>query len=503
MTLDRSDTLHSAKGKLDASGPGHPVVVLAPNCRIADNVLTYRLLARTSHELGSPIAVVARNPYWRRLAQEHGLKAFASVPAIARSGSHSPASITAGLVEAVLSSLNPRVSGQSWAILATLLVVAGIAAYAFLPVMKVTILTPVEEVRQEVVAKVDASVSTLDVSSGIVPGRVIEHRFAISDTVTTAGEKNVGKERAKGEVTVLNGTLSLVSIPAGTVLSTGSGQKFSTVTAVAVGAPLASSGPPPATPGAPPQTGATPSASAGAGSSNGTATRIPVMAVEAGENGNVPALAISKFDSESFRGLTVFNEQALTGGSEAKSKVASAEDRSRLKESLFQRAQSQALAELQMRVRQSESLIPHSMQVRVEKEDYDKNLDEEGDKLKGTLSVVATAIAFANSDLNTIVDRQWRASVPKGFRAMPGALSIDPPEVLQAGSQTASLKVRTAGKAERVLEADDLSQALRGSSIQDARTKLAQLESPLRLVKLELWPEWAARAFRVEVQTVQ
>jgi len=227
-----------------------------------------------------------------------------------------------------------------------------------------------------------------------------------------------------------------------------------------------------------------------------------VVALEPGTKGNVPAQAISRFESDSLKALTVINEQPTTGGTDAKAKVASAEDRSRLKEALFQRAQSQALSELQVRIRQSESLIPHSMQVRIEREDYDRNLDEEADKLKGSLSVVATAMAFANADLNTLVEKQWKTSVPKGFRATQAALSIAPPEITQSTAQQASLRVRVSGKAERVFEADDLSQALRGLSAQDARARLNQQES-VKLLKLELWPDWAPRALRVEVQTVQ
>jgi hypothetical protein len=501
VTFDRFDTLHSAKSKLASAASGQPVVILAPSCRIARNVLLYRLLARTSQELGGPIAVVARSSYWRKLAREHGLRAFPSVGALERSARRTAGSIAESLADALYSSLTPSFSRQGWVILIALLLVAGTAAYLFLPVMNVTIQTPVEQISQDVVAKVDASVSSLDVSSSLIPGRVIEYRFTVSDTVTTTGEKNVGKDRAKGEVTVINSTPSLITIPAGTVLSTGSGQKFSTSTAVAVGSFQQSSGAFSLTPQPTPRPGATPTA--GSATAAGTTMRVPVVAVEAGEKGNVPALAISNFEADSFRGLTVFNEQALTGGTDQKSKVASADDRSRLREAIFQRAQSQALAELQARVRQSESLIPPSMQVRVEKEDYDKNVDEEGDKLNGTLSVVATAIGFSNTDLNTLVERQWRDSVPKGYRALPAALAINPPEILQGGSQTASLKVRAAGRAERVLEADSLSQALRGLSVQDAKEKLSQLESPLRLVKLEMWPGWAGRAFRVEVQTTQ
>jgi len=510
ITFDSSDTLHSVKGKLDASGPGCPVVILAPHCRIADNVLAYRLLARTSQQLGAPIAIVAHNPYWRKLAREHDLKAFASVGALSRSRKRSAVSITENLVDTLFSYLNPSFSRQSWIILAVLLLAAAAALYAFAPVMAVTIAIPVQEINQEVQVRVDASISSLDVSSSLIPGRIIEYRFPVSDTVSTTGEKSVGKNKATGQVTVINGTSSLVVIPAGTVLSTSTGQKFTTASAVAVGSFQQPSRALPPTPsplfGPSPTLSprAVPSPTAGPGiMAGGANTKIPVVAMDAGEKGNVPALAISKFDSDSFAGLTVLNEQPLTGGTDTKAKLASADDRSRLKEELFQRAQSQALAELQARVRQSESLIPPSMQVRVEQENYDKNVDEEADKLSGTLSIDATAIAFSNSDLNTLVEQQWKDSVPKGFRATPAPLKMNPPGVLEAGSQTASLKVTVSGKAARVLEADNLSQSLRGLSVEGARAKLAQLESPLKLVKLEIWPSWAGRAFRVDVQTVQ
>jgi hypothetical protein len=92
--------------------------------------------------------------------------------------------------------------------------------------------------------------------------------------------------------------------------------------------------------------------------------------------------------------------------------------------------------------------------------------------------------------------------VPKGFKPVDSPLTINPPEVTQAGSQQASLKVRTVGKAGRVFEADDLTQALRGLSEKDARARLAQ-QADLKLVGLEMWPGWAAKAYRVEVQTVQ
>ncbi len=515
ITLDRSDTIHSAKGKLDAAGPGNPVIILDPRCRIASNVLTYRLLARTSQKLGTPVAVVAHSPYWRKLAREQGLKAFPSVGAVNRSRTRSAASAVENLADVLVSSLIPSFSRQGWAILTVLSLAVVGALYLFVPDMTVTIAAPVQQINQEIQVRVDASVTSLDVSSSVIPGRIVEYRFPVSEMVSTTGEKNVGKDKANGEVTVINGTSSMIVIPAGSILSTSTGEKFATTVAAVLSSPqqparitLPTPSPSPGalpTPGSSvsPTPQAVPSPQSASSIVAGVTAKIPVVAVDAGEAGNVPALAISKFDSSSFAGLTVLNEQALSGGTDNKVKVATADDQSRLKEELVQRAQSQALAELQARVRQSESLIPHSMQVRIEQETYDKKVDEQADQLNGTLSVDATAIAFSNTDLNTVVQQEWKDSVPKGYRATSAPLDINPPEVIQAGSQTASLKVAVSGMAQRVLEADALSQSLRGLSVQEARAKLAQLEGPLRVVNLEIWPSWAGHALRVDVRTTQ
>lgn len=505
VTFDSSDTLHSALAKLEGSGSGPVFVVLDPRCRIANNVLTYRLIARASERYGCPIAVVSGNPMWRRLAREQGLEAYGSVASLRRARRHSLLSRPEALADALISSLHPanlRLR-EEWPIVGAMLVVVGIAAFLVLPVMKVTIHTPVEPLTREVNARVDASAPSVDASSGTIPGRIIEHRFSVSDFVETTGSKSVGKERARGEVTIINSGPGLVVLPAGTILSTATGERFSLAATVTVG-PFTEVGSPPQGPATTPAAGGTPTPPGTSGSgASGVIVRAPVTAVEPGEKGNVAALAISKVEGDAFRGLTVFNEQPLTGGTGQKARSVTAEDRSRLKEALFQRAQSISLSELTVRVRQSESLIPQSMQVHIDGEEFDKAVDEEGDRLRGSLYVIATALAFANQELNALVEREWKSSVPQGYRALASALKLAPPEVQEATSRTARLRVKATGQVERVVEADELAQALRGMPIQDARARLARLESPLRLVKLEIWPEWAPRAYRIEVSTVQ
>lgn len=197
------------------------------------------------------------------------------------------------------------------------------------------------------------------------------------------------------------------------------------------------------------------------------------------------------------------NELPTSGGSGTKARTASADDIARLKETLFQKAQSQSLSELNLRVKQSESLIPHSMQVAIEGQENDRQQDEEGDRIKGTVYVLASAMSFANQDLNAAVERDWRKSPPKGYRPVLGGIQLSPPEVMEAGSRTASLKVRVSGQSEPVVDTDRLTDLARGVSTEEAKSRLSSLEVPYKLVSVAIWPEWAPRAFRVEVHPVQ
>ncbi|MGE5619106.1 MAG: baseplate J/gp47 family protein [Sphingomonadaceae bacterium] len=489
ITLDSSDTLHSALAKLELPCDGAAVVVLAPGCTIAENPVTYRLLARASARIGVPMAVVSGNPGWRRMAREHGLHAYPSQGALRRARRRSAIATPEAWADSLVSTLHPSSLRQVWPVAAVVVLLLGAFAFFGLPVMRITLRAPAQTLTQEATVKVDIGTVTVDAASMSIPGRAIEHRFTVSDFVETTGEKKVGKERAKGEVTIINSGAATVTLPAGTTLFTDGGVRFTTVASAIV----------------PPYTQPTGASTRGAGFPAGTegGVKVAVVAAEPGAKGNVPALSISRIEGDAYRGLTVVNEQPLTGGTDENKKSISAEDRTRLKEALFQRAQSQSLSELTVRVRQSESIIPHSMQVQIAGEEYDKAQDEEGDRLKGTAYVVASGMAFANQDLNSVVERSWKESIPKGYRALPGNLSVSPPEVVEAAGRTATLKVRVSGQAEPLMEIDKLTEALRGVPLSDARAKLSNLEGGFKLMSIEMWPGWATRAFRIEVQTVQ
>ncbi len=494
VTFTRADTIQSALGKLDRSENSAPIVVLASDCRIADSVVLYSLLARRAKRFGLPIAVVSAHPYRRRLAREQGLYAFGSLGALKRARGRSPISWLENLADSLFFSMRPTIGRQGWICLGLLSLVAGVLAYLFLPQMTVTVRTPVETFPRDVQVRVDAGLGAVDPSAPVIPGKLMEHRFAVSDYVESTGDKKTGKAKGRGEVTLTSRSAGVGPVPAGTVVATGSGVKFRTLAAANLTL-VAQPAPTPSAAGAQPTAQPTTAAS--------WAGRVAVEAVEAGSAGNVPAMAITRVEGEQFRSLAVYNDRPVSGGSDSEARTVSADDRSRLKEVLFQKAQSQSLSELTVRVRQSESLIPHSLQIRIEGEEFDRAVDEEGDRLNGTVHVAATGMSFANQELNSVVDRDWKKNVPKGYRAIPGMPELSPPEVVEAGARTGTLKVRMVGHAETILEVDRLVARLRGLSLEDARAKLASEQGALKLVKLDIWPSWAPRALRVEVRTVQ
>jgi hypothetical protein len=54
-----------------------------------------------------------------------------------------------------------------------------------------------------------------------------------------------------------------------------------------------------------------------------------------------------------------------------------------------------------------------------------------------------------------------------------------------------------------VVDTERLTDLARGVSTEEAKSRLSRLEVPYKLVSVAMWPEWAPRAFRVEVHPVQ
>ncbi|HZK65958.1 MAG TPA: hypothetical protein VFD42_00240, partial [Chloroflexota bacterium] len=49
------------------------------------------------------------------------------------------------------------------------------------------------------------------------------------------------------------------------------------------------------------------------------------------------------------------------------------------------------------------------------------------DRLKGTIQISATGMTFANQDFNGFAEAEWKRSMGKSYRVLPGVIDFSPP----------------------------------------------------------------------------
>jgi hypothetical protein len=310
-------------------------------------------------------------------------------------------------------------------------------------------------------------------SRRIIPGEVLQQRVEVVGAVPASGGKKVGKDRARGEVMFISQNPQGVVIPKGSAVVANNGVRFTTDQEVTVPA-----------------------------LSLGTA-RVNVTAVDPGPAGNVDARALARLEAPGVNNIFPRNDRPTTGGSDRDGKVVTAEDIAKLKEQLQSRALEQAKAELYARAGGERSLVSQSVKLRPDGEQFDPGPDSEADQVSGRFAVVASAVVFVNNEFNTMVQRTFLAQAGSGFDLPLSQLGVGTPEVLNIDDQ-ARVRIRSRSQAGlvRQVNADELVDQLRWKTPADARNILSRVDGLSGAARIELSPEWAPRAYRVEV-TVQ
>ncbi|MFN8633650.1 MAG: baseplate J/gp47 family protein [Chloroflexota bacterium] len=467
--LDLDDDLGTVRAKLESSAADEVYVVIPRRSPILRTPLEFRILARLTHQLSSETIIVSGDGNRRSLARQEGLRTRRSV----RSLSHltrPPGTRSWGLP-----ALPDWVPLPSFTGLLLTTVVAGLAVvvlFGILPVMKVTVSPQTVSQNQDLEIIVDPTQKQVDVSRRLVPGEILQQRVEVVGSMPASGGKKLGRDKARGEVMFISQVNQNVSIPRGSILLSNNNLKFATDQDVQV---------PPLSLGA---------------------IRVGITAVDAGIGSNVGPRAIVRFENPALAGIQPRNDGAIQGGSDRDGKVVTADDVAKLKEQLQNRAREQALAELYARAGGDRSLVQQSVRLRPEGEAFEPAVDSEADQVNGRFAVVASAVVFVNADFNGLVQKTFLAIAGPGFDLPISQLGVGTPEVL--GVDDNKVRIRTRSKADlvRQVNGDELVGQLRWKSPAEARNVLSRVDGLSGVQKIELTPDWALRAYRVEV-TVQ
>ena len=348
-----------------------------------------------------------------------------------------------------------------------------------LPKAKVSLIISSSPLVKSVTVNLSSEASSIDASQRTLPGKVATSSFSASASADTTGTKTVG-EKAKGEVEVVNKTDSEKTFDKGTVIKlVTSGESLRFVFDEEVTVP-AKTETPSADPTEPPIV------------TYGKAT-VDVTAEDIGSKYNVDGdenFEIEDFDTDDF---IASNDDGFEGGSSKTVKTVAQKDLTDLSNALFESSKAQGLTDLKSTVG-GQRLLDSSVTYTKTKEEFDKKVDDEADKVGLNLTIGVSGLTYDNSELNKLLDELLTEFVPEGFE-LSGKDSNIEVEVLNApttGVQVKTLELQVKIKAFVVPKIDEaeILKNLKGAKIDDVKQYLSDIKN-VESYKIDLWPKFS------------
>ena len=362
----------------------------------------------------------------------------------------------------------PVLVGAAAVVLALLVVAIG--ALFILPAADITV-TP----RQEAIGPIPLTVtanpdaSAVDTANAVVPAVRLDVPVDITETFPTAG-KRIELTAATGTVTFRNVDFTATNtIPAGSVVSTPNGTKFTTNKSVTV-----------------------PRAGLVGLQIVPSFADVTVTAVKKGTAGNVEPNAITVIPpGEDPVTLTVRNKEATTGGARDEFPKIDQKDIDRALADLRTKLAGAFAADVAAGAGApaGTTLFPETAAIGDATPTIDPAtlLGQEVATFDLGLSADGTVIAVDASPVEKIAEARLLANVGSGFRLVDGSIHVDQGKPVVTNG-VVSFPVTASAARVRILDPDALRALVKGQSIEQAKVLL----KPYGVVTIDTWPAWVS-----------
>jgi hypothetical protein len=269
-----------------------------------------------------------------------------------------------------------------------LLIIIGFISWWFLPKATVTIYVSPKKLDEEMTIFVDPGASGSNLAKGILPGDTIETTVSGERTTSTSGTKTIG-EKAKGSVTIQNGTAQAIKLPAGTFLYSAADLKFELAAEASVSAALSPSSP-------------------------GTDT-VEVVAVGIGAEYNLAkdeSFSVGNYPKAEVDAVTTSD---LSGGSSRQISAVSEEDMDELEDDLIEELLEEAKDELIGKTSEDQYFIEGSMEMTVSTKSFSNKVGDEADNLKLSLTLEVTSLVVETLALSDFAKEVLKDKIPSGY----------------------------------------------------------------------------------------
>jgi hypothetical protein len=469
ILVDRADDLGSLRAKIESTTAEELFVYIPPEATVLRTPLEFRILGRLLQTIAAEVVIVSSDRERRRLARLAGFRTRASLRGLLHLLPPDQAERFRFRWFRIWQWVPIARVARRLAVWLAGLVLLG-TALVLLPEMRITMEPYVDVDSALFEIRVDPTVREPEVGTRRLPGVMLSQRFTVEAQVPASGVGRRPTERARGTVTFVNSRENLVIVPRGVVLTSTNGVRFATDEEVQL----------------PPNTL--------------IGVRVGIHALEPGPAGNVAAMTIIRFLEPGPPGVGVFNERPTEGGSEEEFPEVSERDHAALRAELLRRAQDEGWQILAALAGDEFTIVSDSIRVETEAETLTPNARVPASTVRGQLQARVSALAFNNTAFTELAAAIWAASLPAGFRPLGEPPELTLPEYLGQDAGGALYRVGVRGRITREMDADVLARRLRGATVEEAQAALAARDGQGAPVRVEIWPSWAPRAFRLRVQ---
>ena len=349
LHIEHDVRVEALRQQLARMGSGAVAVVLPRGCAQLESLTQLRLLQRQAQTRGQELALVTKDSSIRRNAKRLGIPVFGSEAALRwrrwRTGGAAPyiAANYAGVEfpdpphwRKKQGTIDPKVGklpsldrSRSRRIRATrryqratplwlqligylfvalfLVTFLGGFVYYVLPAATVTLVPGQRGLETSVLLTADPQVEVADLEQGLLSARLLETTVEATGSVATTGSGWSEVETAEGKVVFTNQTNRTVRIPAGTIVSTSTGEDvdFSILEDLEIDGPI------------------------------GTQAEVEIEATDPGLLGNVPSNRITTVAGALRSRVRVTNPEPTSGGENARVRFVTQGDKDRLLDQVY------------------------------------------------------------------------------------------------------------------------------------------------------------------------
>lgn len=433
LEINPEATLAAVRRQLTAWRRQRVVLLIPDVWPEVQNTAQLRLLQRQAQRQRCELALITRNPQLHGLAQSIGLPVFVK-PDEAMNDSWRmwppapvlhPRRLRAGLPDeprwqrhkiidletapSYYRSRQKRIRSEaayrqplplwlSWlgTGLAGLLMVAAIGFFVayVIPAATITLVPGRKPIAVTLQVTANPGLDAPDLEFRQLPARLVETNIEETGAIATTGTRQKATERAQGSVVFSNLGANPVNIPAGAIVSTGTGTAVNFRTTTAVQVP---------------------------GGFNQRVT-APIEALEPGIQGNVRANTINTIGGGYNLRVRVTNPGGTGGGGAALTPVVTQEDRDKLLAEVLARAEARAADSLQPDVNAGEWLAPESVQTFITSQAFSAFNDEEAQELSLTLRLLVRGVAVDQTVLREVLLEAAQQATPERGKLVASTL---------------------------------------------------------------------------------